>query len=154
MTAEVDPRLDELTQQLSALRTHLGQIRRKRMDVEKTTPSPAPLVAAAQQAYRDRDAVVSPTLEELRGRADALATELAKSWASADNIRWILFRLRETGVAQTLSAAVRSNLALVQEELDREAALRAEISEDLSRRDVVGFTVPAPLHVHKSVGGE
>ncbi|MFX0581065.1 hypothetical protein [Nocardia nepalensis] len=148
MTDRIDPSLDELTQQLGALRTQVREIRRKRMDVENTTRSPAPLRAAIQEAHRDRDAVVSPAIEELRGRANALAADLAKTWAHADNIRWIMFRLREAGVFQNLSDSVRRDLALVQDALDQEAVLRVQIGEALNTQDVVAFTVPAPLLAH------
>lgn len=139
--------LNVLTQQIEELRARVRQLRRERMDIENGTGSPVPLRVAIQQANRDRDAVVSPAVQELRARASAVSADLSRDWAAADSVRWIMFRLRESGTFDRLSAHGRRDMELVEVALSREAALRGQIDESLRSAGVLGFSVPSALPV-------
>ncbi|WP_238840793.1 hypothetical protein [Prescottella equi] len=144
---DTDISLDELARRLAAHKERLRHLRRERMDIENTTPNPEPLREAIRQAHRDRDAVVSPEVEELRGQANELAAALEKAWSNADHYRWTLYRLRQAGTLERLSEYGQQQSAALKDLLVEEADLRSRFRDALDAEGVFDFPVPDPFSV-------
>lgn len=145
--------LDDLNKVLADRRLTVSRLRRERMGIANSTPSPEPLREAIFQARRDRDAVVSPEVEALRGRAAELTRALDRAWAGADHMRWTIYRMNEGGVTPKLSVHGRRNLAELQTALEAEAELRSQIREAAVEQGIREFPVPAPFMVSGLASG-
>lgn len=144
---DTDISLDELARRLAAHKERVRHLRRGRMGIENTTPNPEPLREAIRQAHRDRDAVVSPEVEELRVRANELAAALDKAWSNADHYRWTLYRLQQAGTLERLSEYGQEHCAALKGLLVEEADLRSRIRDALAAQGVSEFPVPDPFTV-------
>lgn len=71
-------------QTLRDLQQRVRDTIKQRTDIERQLANPDTLRSAAARAYRDRDAVTSPLLEEARDKVAADITELHKQWRDID----------------------------------------------------------------------
>lgn len=111
--------LDRLQQQVRA-------IIRERMDIERALANPSALRSAADRAYRDRDAVTSPLLEQARVQIESDVREFHAQWRSIDKVDRNISRL-----AQFLEEAPQS----IREHRD---GIAAELPVVRERRALVG----------------
>lgn len=72
------------TQTLRDLEQRVRDTIKQRTDIERQLANPDTLRSAAARAYRDRDAVTSPLLEEARDKVAADIAELHKQWRDID----------------------------------------------------------------------
>lgn len=72
--------------ELRRLEQQLRALVKERTDLESRLANPEMLRTAAARAYRDRDAVTSPLLEEARGRVAADIEALHEQWREPDRI--------------------------------------------------------------------
>jgi hypothetical protein len=139
--------LDEMHQQIADAQDKIRQLRRERMDIENTTPNPDPLRVAIHQAHRDRDAVVSPKVADLRTQTSELTAAIDEVWARCDHIRWSLYRLDRNGTLSKMSSYGKDTLNSLQQFLDEEAATRTKTLESLETQGVSEFPVPEPFAI-------
>ncbi|MEU0498014.1 hypothetical protein [Mycobacterium sp. NPDC006124] len=72
----------ELTpQRRDALKAELAQLERQLAAATRSPVDPATLIAAIDQAERDRDALTSPAVESLRETVEDLCADLEHTWS-------------------------------------------------------------------------
>jgi hypothetical protein len=71
-------------EELARLQQQTRDAVRERLKIESQLANPAALRAATARAYRDRDAVTNPELEERRQQIAAVTKELQSRWHGID----------------------------------------------------------------------
>lgn len=77
---------NESTEELARLQQQTRDTVRERLKIEAQLANPAGLRAATTRAYRDRDAVTNPELEERRQQIASVTKQLQSCWHDID--RW------------------------------------------------------------------
>lgn len=72
--------------QRDALASELDDLRKKIVQAERRAGEPVVLVAAINQAERDRDAMTSPVVEDLRETVEELCDDIDQIWAGLVNL--------------------------------------------------------------------
>ncbi|WP_016894200.1 hypothetical protein [Mycobacteroides abscessus] len=123
--------------ELERLEQKVRAVTRERMDIERGLSNPAALRSATARAYRDRDAVTSPLLEEARDQIQADVREFHSKWRAIDRIYRDISRL-----AQFLDEApqsIRSHRDGIVAELPEVRVRRSQIGSKLASEGLVAI---------------
>lgn len=110
----------------------LKQVRatvKERTDLEHRFANPQALRSATARAYRDRDAVTSPLLEEAREKVTADVAALQKEWRHPDQVARNMERLG--AVLDEAPAHIREHAGAIADELPEAYRGRARVTERL-----------------------
>lgn len=114
------------TETLRDLERQVRDTIRARVDIERQMANPDALRSAAARAYRDRDAVTSPLLEEARQKVAGDIAELHKQWRDIDR---------------------------VDHDIDRIQDLLVEAPDHIqAHRDAIAAAIPTARHTRTDVG--
>ncbi|UCA22858.1 hypothetical protein [Mycobacterium kansasii] len=122
MSADVDE-LHRLEQQIRAAV-------KERADIEQRLANPAALRSATARAYRDRDAVTSPLLEEARRKVSADIADLHGRWRQIDGIAHRVDRLAD--LLETAPTHVQEHRDAIMAALNQVRLGRSRIAQDLT----------------------
>lgn len=117
--------------ELERLKRQVRATIHERMDIERGLSNPAALRTATARAYRDRDAVTSPLLEEARGQIESDVREFHAQWRSVDRIPRGVERLAQ--FLEDAPESVRAHRDGIAAELPGVRKRRAEIGEQLAQ---------------------
>jgi hypothetical protein len=132
---------EELGEDPKQLEAQVRAAVKARQDLERQLADPAALRSATARAYRDRDAVTNPRLEEARAKIADDRDAFDKEWQHIDTVTRNIGRL-----AEVLDAAPQP----IQQHRDAIAAktpavhhARAQIAETLTTAGLAGI-IPDP----------
>jgi prophage DNA circulation protein len=120
---------DDATDELHLLSNEVRAVTRERLDLAQRLANPAALRSATARAFRDRDAVTSPVLEEARSK---IATDIAafnKEWRQVDKSARDVERLAE--LLETAPPRIREHRDAIIAELPAVRQARARIAKVL-----------------------
>lgn len=121
----------EDAEELARLEKAVRATIKERMDLEQGFANPAALRSATARAYRDRDAVTSPALEEARTKVAGDIAAFHQEWRGVDRIAGNVERLED--LLDEAPAPIREHRDAIVAELPEVRQLRARIAEDLKR---------------------
>lgn len=117
--------------ELDRLERQVRAMTRERMDIERGLSNPAALRSATARAYRDRDAVTSPLLEEARAQIESDVHEFHAQWRLVDRIPRGMERL--AAFLADAPEAIRAHHDGIAAELPGALTCRGEIGDTLAR---------------------
>lgn len=117
--------------ELERLQQQVRAMVRERLDIERSITNPAALRSATARAYRDRDAVTSPLLEEARVQIESDVREFHEQWRLVDRIPRTVARLDE--FLDDAPDSVRDRRNGIAAELPAVRELRANIGVTLAQ---------------------
>lgn len=118
------PTSPEPAAEIAALERELKAVRDERRVAQKRVAESEGLDQVIARVRRDRSALTSPVVEQVREQVQRLHDQLDESWDSVDNARHMAARLARKGPHLADRAALQAAL-------DAEAAVRREITEHL-----------------------
>ena len=121
-----------MAEDVEELRRLEGEVRatvKARTDLEQRFANPEALRSATARAYRDRDAVTSPLLEEASGKVAADIAAFHEEWRQPDQIARNIERL--DAVLDEAPAHIREHRDAIVDELPEAYRGRARIAERL-----------------------
>jgi hypothetical protein len=116
----------EDVEELRRLEREVRATVKARNDLEQRFANPEALRSATARAYRDRDAVTSPLLEEARSKVAADIAALQKEWRHPDQVARNVERL-----GPVLDEAPREHRAAIVGELPEAFRGRSRVAERL-----------------------
>jgi hypothetical protein len=123
--------------QLDALKAELLELNKQIEIAERAPIDPAVLTAAIEQAERDRDAVTSPAVEDLRETVEKLADDIETDWIGNVHVLWNVEKLSRSNLRDKLAVPIHLRATLT-ELVD----VRDRIGRRLADADVDYVTLP------------
>lgn len=124
---------DELQRLKQEVRAAISE----RLDLDQQLANLAALRSATARAYRDRDAVTSPVLEEARSKIAAELTAFHDEWRQVDRIAWSVLRLDE--FLKEAPAHIREHRDAIAAQMPAARQARARIAETMKNADLASI---------------
>jgi hypothetical protein len=146
IVTEPSPTASDLSAAIAQLEAELRETRKNRTLNERAAASLRTTRLAVETADRDRDALTSPELENLRDRADSMVTRLRDTWSSIDRIRLNALTVVNSGVDLSSDPGIAGGTVLMAV-LQTEAERRERATEQLIEVGLDSVRVPKPAQV-------
>jgi hypothetical protein len=129
------PRPEPDAAEVRRLETELAETRKRRVAMQREAAESPSLRTATERVERDRSALTTSEIDDLREHVQRLYEDLAAAWDGTDRNRQML---------SVLSAQFRTDYRPLEEALAREAQSRFEAA-DAAAAAGVPLTVPLPM---------
>jgi uncharacterized small protein (DUF1192 family) len=146
VVTEPSPTVADLAAEVARLEAEIRETRAMRSAAERVAGGLHTTQLAVETADRDRDALTSPELENLRGRAENLISRLRERWAALDRIRLHAGMLGNSGVELADDPGINGG-AVLMDVFRSESELRAEARRELAEVGLYALPVPQPAEV-------